>query len=206
MNSVRRILRGDVFYANLGSDGVGSEQNGRRPVLITSNDLCNKFSPTVTIVVITSKISKKKLPTQVIINQEEYSFLLSDSMVTCEQIRTIDKSRISTYLGRLDEETMEEVDRAIEIQNGLAKVEPKEVKFTKAKVDRIKGLDDLIQMWMEKGRDLSEISDFMSERELRIKELERYCNSCGLNYREYYKPQINNNNYLEVNKIKKMVG
>lgn len=204
MNS-RKILRGDVFYANLGNDGVGSEQNGRRPVAIVSNDLCNKFSPTITVVVVTSKVAKKKLPTQVLIEKDEYGFLLSDSMVTCEQTRTIDKSRLSTYLGRLNEETMEEVDRAIEIQNGLKKIETKEIKFATAKADRVRGLDSFIEMWVEKGRDISEIMDFMSEREAKIKELERYCNGCGLDYREYYKPQVKNN-CIEVNKFKKMVG
>lgn len=42
----KKILRGDMFYANLGR-GIGSEQKGYRPVLVIQNDVGNKFSPTV---------------------------------------------------------------------------------------------------------------------------------------------------------------
>ena len=44
----KKILRGDMFYANLGR-GIGSEQKGYRPVLVIQNDVGNKFSPTVIV-------------------------------------------------------------------------------------------------------------------------------------------------------------
>ena len=50
----KKILRGDMFYANLGR-GIGSEQKGYRPVLVIQNDVGNKFSPTVIVASITSK-------------------------------------------------------------------------------------------------------------------------------------------------------
>lgn len=59
----RTIKRGDIFYADL-NPVVGSEQGGRRPVLIISNDIGNTHSPTVIIVPITSRVhTKAKLPT-----------------------------------------------------------------------------------------------------------------------------------------------
>ncbi|MGM0502228.1 MAG: type II toxin-antitoxin system PemK/MazF family toxin, partial [Bacillota bacterium] len=49
------VKRGDVFYADL-NPVVGSEQGGIRPVLIIQNDIGNKYSPTVIVAAITSKI------------------------------------------------------------------------------------------------------------------------------------------------------
>ena len=59
----KKILRGDMFYANLGR-GIGSEQKGYRPVLVIQNDVGNKFSSTIIVATITSRVGiKAKLPT-----------------------------------------------------------------------------------------------------------------------------------------------
>ena len=55
----RTIRRGDIYYADL-NPVIGSEQGGTRPVLIISNDTGNKYSPTVIIAAITSRVRKKK--------------------------------------------------------------------------------------------------------------------------------------------------
>lgn len=58
----RTIKRGDIFYADL-NPVVGSEQGGTRPVLIISNDIGNRHSPTVIVAAITSRVhTKAKLP------------------------------------------------------------------------------------------------------------------------------------------------
>ncbi len=63
-------LRGDMYYADLGQ-GIGSEQEGYRPVVIIQNDVGNKHSPTVIIAPITSKKdAKPKLPTHYYIDAE----------------------------------------------------------------------------------------------------------------------------------------
>ena len=55
-------LRGDMYYADL-DRGIGSEQEGYRPVVIIQNNVGNKHSPTVIIASITSKTGvKAKLP------------------------------------------------------------------------------------------------------------------------------------------------
>ena len=64
----KKCLRGDLYYANLGR-GIGSEQRGYRPVLIIQNNIGNKFSPTVIVAPITSRIGiKAKLPTHYLLN------------------------------------------------------------------------------------------------------------------------------------------
>ena len=102
------VKRGDVFFADL-SPVVGSEQGGTRPVLIIQNDIGNRFSPTVIIAAITAQIQKAKLPTHVEINAKKYGFE-RDSVILLEQLRTIDKSRLTDRITQLDAQLMEKVD------------------------------------------------------------------------------------------------
>lgn len=111
------ILRGDVFYANL-NPVVGSEQGGTRPVLIIQNDIGNKYSPTVIVAAITSRIKRAKLPTHVEIDEDD-SELDRDSVILLEQIRTLDKKRLERRITHLNSGIIEEVDRALEISLGL---------------------------------------------------------------------------------------
>jgi len=99
--------------------GIGSEQCGRRPVLIIQNDIGNKYSPTVIIASITSQINKAKLPTHIKIDGLKYG-LLKDSIILLEQIRTIDKKRIGDFIGNLDEKMMDYVDYSYKISIGLS--------------------------------------------------------------------------------------
>ena len=112
------IKRGQIWYADL-SPVRGSEQGGMRPVVIVSNDKGNAVSPVVIVAPITSVVSKKKLPTQVLIGTE--SGLKELSMVMCEQLRTIDKSRIMIKkpLGEVKPYLMAAIDRAIKVSLGV---------------------------------------------------------------------------------------
>ncbi len=110
-------LRGDLYYADLGK-GIGSEQKGYRPVLIIQNNIGNKHSPTVIIAAITSKVGiKAKLPTHYFVNTE--SGLEAPSIVLLEQIRTIDKKRLDSYIGHLNDVHIDGIDKALAISVGL---------------------------------------------------------------------------------------
>jgi len=97
---------------------VGSEQGGVRPVLVIQNDIGNRFSPTVIVAAITAQIQKAKLPTHVEMDAERHGFD-RDSVVLLEQIRTIDKQRLTDKITHLDDETMRKVDDALLISVGL---------------------------------------------------------------------------------------
>ncbi len=114
------VTRGDVFYADL-NPVVGSEQGGVRPVLIIQNDIGNKYSPTVIVAAITSKIDKAKLPTHIEIDAENTN-LEKDSVILLEQIRTIDKKRLQRHVTHLDKEIIQKVNEAIEISLGLIEI------------------------------------------------------------------------------------
>ncbi|AGK51973.1 MAG: endoribonuclease EndoA [Bacillus sp. (in: firmicutes)] len=111
------VKRGDVYFADL-SPVVGSEQGGVRPVLIIQNDIGNRFSPTVIIAAITAQIQKAKLPTHVEIDAKRYGFE-RDSVILLEQIRTIDKQRLTDKITHLDDEMMDKVDDALQVSLGL---------------------------------------------------------------------------------------
>ena len=51
----RAVRRGDIYYVDL-NPVIGSEQGGKRPVLVISNDTGNTHSPTVIIAAITSRV------------------------------------------------------------------------------------------------------------------------------------------------------
>jgi len=111
------IKRGDIFYADL-SPVVGSEQGGVRPVLIVQNDVGNKYSPTVVIAAITSQIDKARLPTHVELTADDTG-LERNSVILLEQVRTIDKQRLTHKIAHLDNEAMERVNAALGISLGL---------------------------------------------------------------------------------------
>ncbi|WP_096155878.1 MULTISPECIES: type II toxin-antitoxin system endoribonuclease NdoA [Bacillus] len=111
------VKRGDVYFADL-SPVVGSEQGGVRPVLVIQNDIGNRFSPTIIVAAITAQIQKAKLPTHVEIDAKRYGFE-RDSVILLEQIRTIDKQRLTDKITHLDEEMMDKVDEALQISLGL---------------------------------------------------------------------------------------
>jgi mRNA interferase MazF len=111
------VKRGDVYFADL-SPVVGSEQGGVRPVLVIQNNIGNRFSPTVIIAAITAQIQKAKLPTHVEIDAKSYGFD-RDSVILLEQIRTIDKQRLTDKITHLDDEMMSRVNEALNISLGL---------------------------------------------------------------------------------------
>ena len=113
----KTIKRGDIYYAEL-NPVIGSEQGGTRPVLIISNDIGNRHSPTVIVDAITSRVhTKAKLPTHTAIR--DFEGLNKDSIILLEQIRTIDKKRLQEYIGMLSESEMARVDKALAISVSL---------------------------------------------------------------------------------------
>ncbi len=113
---ISKINRGEIYVADL-NPFQGSEQGGIRPVVILQNDTGNYFSSTTIVASLTSRtVKKENLPTHVFIDSRED--LEHDSIILCEQIRTIDKSRLIRYLGKLDEYEMEEVEDALNVSLG----------------------------------------------------------------------------------------
>ena len=102
--------RGEIYFADL-DPHYGSEQGGKRPVIVIQNNTGNKFAPTVIVAAVTSKVSKKpNQPTHVLIEQNPA--FSRPSVVLLEQIFTIDKERIQRLLGQTTPDEMYQINEA----------------------------------------------------------------------------------------------
>lgn len=108
------IKWGDVVYVDFTDNSRDSEQNGIRPAIIIQNDKGNEHAPTTIVASITSQ-EKKPMPTHVMVKPYQ-SGLNKVSTIMCEQIRTIDKSRIISKVGHIDTEWLiEKIKRSLTI-------------------------------------------------------------------------------------------
>ena len=84
------IHRGEIYYADL-SPVVGSEQGGYRPVIVLQNNKGNRYSTTVIIAPISSRLTKNPLPTHVMV---DCSSLEKKSVVLLEQLERLINSEL----------------------------------------------------------------------------------------------------------------
>lgn len=106
------MRKGDIYMADLG-DEKDSLQAGLRPVIIVSNNAANKHSPVITVIPMTTK-KKRTLPTHVYIQD---CGLPRPSLALAEQITSINKSRMITKMGSIQQTVYEDrVTAAIKVQ------------------------------------------------------------------------------------------
>lgn len=118
-----RYTRGMVYWADL-PNVIQNVQFGKRPVIIISNNVSNLYSKLVTIVPCTTNINKNHQPTHTIVNlgTEE------DSLVLCEMILTINKNLLGRFMGILDDDSMQAINKCLAIQIGLENIEVNKLK------------------------------------------------------------------------------
>jgi mRNA interferase MazF len=90
---------------------IGSEIGKTRPALVISNDRNNEFASTITLIPISTTLSKV-YPFEVKILSKD-SGLFKDSKIKCNQIRTVDKTRLQKKIGELQNNYMEKVEEAL---------------------------------------------------------------------------------------------
>ena len=115
LNATQAAIRAGYSVESAGS--IGSEQGGLRPVVVIQNDKGNRFSPTLIVAPISSRLTKPPIPTHVILPADS---LEKASIVLLEQIRTIDKKRLKEKICHLNDQVMERVDQCVLISLGLA--------------------------------------------------------------------------------------
>jgi mRNA interferase MazF len=104
--------RGDIFYITPFYTVTGSEQRAGRPGVIVSNDANNKYSPNVEIVFLTSQ-EKKPLPTHVPV------MCRVPSTALCENIQTVSKERLSTFIKSCTTKELKNIDNALLVSLGI---------------------------------------------------------------------------------------
>ena len=95
-----------IFLASL-DPTTGSEQAGRRPVLVISRERFNQVLPVVNVLPLTSRKSSQRTvyPNEVLLSAHTAG-LAAESIVLCYQIRTLDKRRLERQIGVLDDMTL----------------------------------------------------------------------------------------------------
>ena len=108
MNQV--VLRGDVFWANL-DPTIGVEIKKARPVVVVSNNVINQRSQLTIVVPLTSNVDRLS-PSHVLIPRGEGG-LDQDSKALTEQIRAMDKQRLTSKIGVLSGRFLRLIEQAI---------------------------------------------------------------------------------------------
>jgi mRNA interferase MazF len=137
------VKRGDVVYVNLIHDNAfGAEQKGLRPSVVIQNDIGNEYSSNVIVATLTSK-DKKYLPTHVKISPTELNGLEVPSTIQMEHLRTVSKDRLGVLCGKLTDNEMAQVDKALAVSIGLVGMSPDMIEQKiKSEVElRIKALE-----------------------------------------------------------------
>jgi mRNA interferase MazF len=112
-------VRGMVVIVDL-DPAEGSEQRGRRrPCVVIQNDIGNETSPVTIIAAITSFKEQPELFDVNVIVSKGDGGLDEDSVILCNQVRTVDRSRIKKICGKLNHDTMQKVDQALRISLAL---------------------------------------------------------------------------------------
>jgi mRNA interferase MazF len=106
------MRRGDVWWAAL-EPTVGGEIGKTRPAVIISNDRSNAQNNRVQIVPVTSQ-TRRVYPSEALVTVDG-----GLSKAVADQIRTVDKSRLLAFMGRISDAEMRAVEDAVRLQLGL---------------------------------------------------------------------------------------
>ena len=100
-----RILRGDIFWADL-NPTRGHEQSGMRPVLILSQNIFNQKSGTVIAIALTSQPQRASFPLSLELTSPK---LPKQTWAKISQIRTLSVQRIKKKLGHVSEQELDQI-------------------------------------------------------------------------------------------------
>jgi mRNA interferase MazF len=109
--------RGEIYFLDF-SPAKGSEMRGPHPALVIQNDVGNRASRLTIVAAVTSNLKAARLPVCVQVSPAD-SGLPRESVVNLGHVYTVDKSRLCQLVGRLPNDLMEQVDRALRISVGL---------------------------------------------------------------------------------------
>ena len=110
--------RGEIWDVNW-SPGRGAEQQGTRPALVIQNDRGNSSSSYPLTIVASMSRTEREIPLHVRIAPNEENGLTDFTDVKCEQVMTIEKSRLLRRRGSISPEELTRVDNALKISLDL---------------------------------------------------------------------------------------
>lgn len=117
--ALRNPRRGEVWLVSF-DPTIGSEIRKTRPAVVLQNDIGNRWSPITIVAAVSSQFEEPVRPVEVMIRAPEGG-LSADSVALLNQIRSVDKQRLVRRLGKLREDTMQRIERALGVSLGLVK-------------------------------------------------------------------------------------
>ena len=183
------IKRGDIFYAKL--NGIGSVQCNIRPVMVLSNNLNNKYAPTLQVCPLTSQV-KNNLP----IHFDLEGFGLNKkSTFLGEQLTIIDKTQlVSNKIGSVDEFTLRRAEKAIAVQLSMNHINGvkdsllymrMDKQLKKEIIDLLKSIRNIEELISSTENDMF-IKIALQERETKLIKLKSICDNNGFDYNDFY--------------------
>jgi mRNA interferase MazF len=108
------VKRGDVFWAEL-APRSGSEQRGRRPVVVVSNDGFNRVESWCSVIVVplsTAPQQRRRGPTAIAVPKGTGG-LRQESIALCHQVTTLDRAKLVAHIGELPHAVLQRVDEGL---------------------------------------------------------------------------------------------
>jgi mRNA interferase MazF len=115
------MKRGDVFWADL-APRSGSEQQGRRPVVVISHDAFNQTRGWRSIIVVplsTSLVQAGRGPSAVLLPQGSAG-LGKESVALCHQVTTLDRGKLTQRIGELNSAELKQVEDGLKAAMALS--------------------------------------------------------------------------------------
>ncbi len=106
------MRQGEIWYSDL-EPVRGSEQSGKRPVVIVSGPTMNTALQIIIVCPLTSVI--KNIKGCIVIQKNQINNLKKDSEVLVLQVRTISKKRLSKKIGNITKDQIEQIKQGIDL-------------------------------------------------------------------------------------------
>lgn len=114
------MKRGDIYWADL-VPRSGSEQKGRRPVIVVSHDGFNQtpgWRSVIVVPITTSTSQKMRGPTAVMLRKGSGN-LEKASIALCHQITTLDRTKLTKLVGTLPRDDLDQVEEGLKAAIGI---------------------------------------------------------------------------------------
>jgi len=108
------MKRGEVYWADL-APRSGSEQQGRRPVIVISHDAFNQTQGWRSIIVVplSTSVSQAGRGPSAVLLRRGAAGLTRESVALCHQVTTLDRAKLTQRIDQLSPSEMSEIENGL---------------------------------------------------------------------------------------------